>query len=180
MTPKHRIADQVGGTYGSSEAATGWQRSGVVRAQTLTPLTNRMLDLAGVDVGHRVLDVAAGDGEQTILAAQRVGPAGTVLATDIAARMLALAEEAAARAAPLRRAGFGRQPRGPLRLEALLHGAGHAECSDQHRLRLLVLPEVLERHFCKRHRASVGADDFDQRIRILQKIWRRPGEIGAV
>ena len=57
-----------------------------------------MLDLAGVDIGHRVLDVAAGTGEQTLLAAWRVGPTGTVLATDIAAQMLALAEEAAARA----------------------------------------------------------------------------------
>ena len=97
MTSEHRIADQAGGTYGSSEAAAGWQRSGVARAQILAPLTERMLDLAGVDIGHRVLDVAAGTGEQTLLAAQRVGPTGAVLATDIAARMLALAEEAAAR-----------------------------------------------------------------------------------
>ena len=49
------------------------------------------------DIGHRVLDVAAGTGEQTLLAAQRVGPTGAVLATDMAARMLALAEEAVAR-----------------------------------------------------------------------------------
>ena len=98
MISEHRIADQAGGTYGSSEAAAGWQRSGVARAQILAPLTERMLDLAGVDIGHRVLDVAAGTGEQTLLAAQRVGPTGAVLATDIAARMLALAEEAVARA----------------------------------------------------------------------------------
>jgi len=97
MISEHRIADQTGGTYGSSEAAAGWQRSGVARARILAPLTERMLDLAGVDIGHRVLDVAAGTGEQTLLAAQRVGPTGAVLATDIAARMLALAEEAVAR-----------------------------------------------------------------------------------
>jgi ubiquinone/menaquinone biosynthesis C-methylase UbiE len=97
MISEHRVADQAGGTYGSSEAAAGWQRSSVARAQILAPLTERMLDLAGVDIGHRVLDVAAGTGEQTLLAAQRVGPTGAVLATDIAARMLALAEEAAAR-----------------------------------------------------------------------------------
>src|SRR5215468_299302 len=98
MISEHGIADQTGGTYGSSEAAAGWQRSGVARAQILAPLTERMLDLAGVDIGHRVLDVAAGTGEQTLLAAQRVGPTGAVLATDIAAQMLALAEEAVARA----------------------------------------------------------------------------------
>ena len=57
-----------------------------------------MLDLAGVGVGHRVLDVAAGTGEQTLAAARRVGPTGAVLATDVAAQMLALAAEAAAQA----------------------------------------------------------------------------------
>src|ERR1700676_2673109 len=98
MMSEHRIADQAGGTYGSSEAAAGWQRSAVARAQILAPLTDRMLALAGVDIGHRVLDVATGTGEQTLLAAQRVGPTGAVLATDIAAQMLALAEDAVARA----------------------------------------------------------------------------------
>jgi SAM-dependent methyltransferase len=98
MISEHRVADHAGGTYGSSEAAAGWERSGLARAQILAPLTERMLDLAGVDIGHRVLDVAAGTGEQTLLAAQRVGPTGAVLATDIADRMLALAQEAVARA----------------------------------------------------------------------------------
>lgn len=98
MTGNHRIEDQAGGTYGSSEVAEGWQRSGAARAQFLAPLTERMLDLAGVGVGHRVLDVAAGTGEQTLAAARRVGPTGAVLATDIAAQMLALAAEAAVQA----------------------------------------------------------------------------------
>jgi hypothetical protein len=31
MTVKRRIEDRVGGTYGSPEAAAGWQRSGVAR-----------------------------------------------------------------------------------------------------------------------------------------------------
>ena len=50
----------------------------------LRPITERMLDLAGISSGHRVLDVAAGTGEQTLMAARRVGPSGFVLATDIA------------------------------------------------------------------------------------------------
>jgi ubiquinone/menaquinone biosynthesis C-methylase UbiE len=54
-----------------------------------------MLDLAGISSGHRVLDVAAGTGEQTLMAARRVGPSGFVLATDIAERMLAYLQEAA-------------------------------------------------------------------------------------
>src|SRR5262249_51164288 len=98
MTAERRPEDHAGGTYGSVEAATGWRRSGVARAQVLAALTERMLDLAGVGVGYRVLDVAAGTGEQTLAAARRVGPTGAVLATDIAAQMLALAAEAAAQA----------------------------------------------------------------------------------
>jgi len=54
-----------------------------------------MLDLAGIGLGHRVLDVAAGTGEQTVMAAKRVGARGFVLATDIADRMLAFLNEAA-------------------------------------------------------------------------------------
>ncbi len=98
MTAERGIEDRAGGTYGSVEAAAGWRRSGVARAQILAPLTERMLDLAGVGVGYRVLDVGAGTGEQTLVAARRVGPTGAVLATDIAAEMLALAAEAAAQA----------------------------------------------------------------------------------
>ena len=59
-----------------------------------------MLDLAGVTVGSQVLDLGAGTGDQTLMAADRIGPGGMVLATDISASMLALTEEAA-RAADL-------------------------------------------------------------------------------
>jgi ubiquinone/menaquinone biosynthesis C-methylase UbiE len=46
----------------------------------------------------RVLDLAAGSGDQSLLAAQIVGPAGSVLATDISTSMLAAAAEAAGEA----------------------------------------------------------------------------------
>jgi len=62
------------------------------------PITERMLDLAGIEPGHRVLDVAAGTGEQSLMAARRVGPNGFVLATDIADQMLAYLSEAAQKA----------------------------------------------------------------------------------
>src|SRR5262245_27773334 len=110
MTGKS-IEDQAGGTYGSSEAAAGWQRSGVARAQFLAPLTERMLDLARVGPGDRVLDVAAGTGEQTLAAARRVGPTGVVLATDIATQMLALGAGAGAEAG-LRQLGAGERGAG--------------------------------------------------------------------
>jgi ubiquinone/menaquinone biosynthesis C-methylase UbiE len=54
-----------------------------------------MLDMAAVRAGSRVLDVAAGAGEQTLVAARRAGPQGSVLATDISPRILGYALEAA-------------------------------------------------------------------------------------
>jgi ubiquinone/menaquinone biosynthesis C-methylase UbiE len=45
--------------------------------------TGLMLDQAGVGPGSRVLDVAAGAGGQTLMAARRTGPDGILLATDI-------------------------------------------------------------------------------------------------
>ena len=94
MTQPGRAESHDGGTYGSAIAAEGWQRGATGRAD-LRPITERMLDLAGIGSGHRVLDVAAGTGEQTLMAARRVGPHGFVLATDIAERMLAYLDEAA-------------------------------------------------------------------------------------
>src|SRR4051794_38973779 len=93
MTQAGRDGSHDGGVYGSAIAAEGWQR---VTARTfLRPITQRMLDLAGIGSGQRVLDVAAGTGEQTLMAARRVGPHGFVLATDIAERMLIRLDEAA-------------------------------------------------------------------------------------
>lgn len=57
--------------------------------------TELMLDMARIDPGQHVLDVAAGAGEQTIVTARRVGPAGSVLATDISPAILAFARQAA-------------------------------------------------------------------------------------
>jgi SAM-dependent methyltransferase len=54
-----------------------------------------MLDLAGIRLGQRVLDIAAGTGDQSIEAARRAGPGGQVVATDLSASMLAEAARAA-------------------------------------------------------------------------------------
>jgi ubiquinone/menaquinone biosynthesis C-methylase UbiE len=83
------------GAYGSHEAAEGWRRGATTRAQSVGLATEIMLNMANIVIGSQVLDVAAGTGEQTILAAKRVGPTGSVLATDIAANMLKIAAEAA-------------------------------------------------------------------------------------
>ena len=68
------------------------ERLGSVLRAWLGPATEIMLDMAKVGPGHRVLDVAAGAGDQTLQAAERVGPTGHVLATDISPNILAFAE----------------------------------------------------------------------------------------
>ena len=79
-------------------AAEAWHRWAPTLRSWLGPATERMLDLAGVASGCRVLDVAAGAGDQTLQAAARVEPGGSVLATDISPAILAFAAEEAKRA----------------------------------------------------------------------------------
>ena len=73
------------------DAAEAWYRWGPTLAAWLGPATELMLDMARVGPGSRVLDVAAGAGQQTIVAARRAGPTGHVLATDISSNLLAFA-----------------------------------------------------------------------------------------
>ncbi len=58
--------------------------------------TRQMLDLARIQPGQRILDVAAGAGEPAVSAAERVGPGGYVLATDISEGVVELARQVAA------------------------------------------------------------------------------------
>jgi SAM-dependent methyltransferase len=71
-------------------AAAGWDRhSGLIRTWLHAP-TAAMLDAAGVRAASRVLDVAAGAGDQSLDIAARVGPGGRLLITDLSAGILAL------------------------------------------------------------------------------------------
>ncbi len=81
-------------------AAEPWHRWGDLIGDWLGEATETMFDLARITTGSRVLDVAAGAGEQSLRAARRVGPTGEVLATDIAPALLERAA-ADARAAGL-------------------------------------------------------------------------------
>ena len=79
-------------------AAEPWYRWGPALEAWLGEATELMLDMAHIGGGSRVLDVAAGAGGQSIAAARRVGPEGSVLATDISENILAYAQRAAAEA----------------------------------------------------------------------------------
>jgi ubiquinone/menaquinone biosynthesis C-methylase UbiE len=77
-------------------AAEAWDRWTPTLQSWLGPPTELMLDLARIGPGDRVLDIAAGAGEPAMTAAKRVGPTGSVLATDISSNILAYARRAAA------------------------------------------------------------------------------------
>jgi ubiquinone/menaquinone biosynthesis C-methylase UbiE len=78
-------------------AAPAWARWESVFAEGFADVTETMLDMAGVDAGMRVLDLACGAGSQSLRAADRVGPKGRVVASDISATMLTHVQEAARR-----------------------------------------------------------------------------------
>lgn len=78
------------------QAAEAWHRWEPAIETWLGAATERMLDDVRLAEGARVLDVAAGAGGQTLAAARRVGPTGTVLATDISPTILEYAAEVAA------------------------------------------------------------------------------------
>ena len=95
MASNENDRDDSGVNWSSQEVAERRNRGRARRGEIQGPATLMMLDLAEVRTGSRVLDVAAGTGDQTIGAAQRVGPSGYVLATDVSASMLKLAADAA-------------------------------------------------------------------------------------
>jgi SAM-dependent methyltransferase len=80
------------------QAAAAWRRWQPVIDGWLREGTDLMLDLAQVQAGGRVLDVAAGAGGQSFAAARRVGPKGEVLATDVAENLVRYLERDAAAA----------------------------------------------------------------------------------
>jgi len=79
-------------------AAQAWNQWGPTIEQWLGPATEIMLDMADVRTDSRVLDVAAGAGGQTLTAAKRVGPTGSVVAIDISSNLIALAAKNARKA----------------------------------------------------------------------------------
>lgn len=79
-------------------SAAGWNEHAPQIRAWLATATDAMLDMAAIGSRSRVLDVAAGSGDQTLDIAQRVGPDGYVLATDLSPAILALAQRNAERA----------------------------------------------------------------------------------
>ena len=72
-----------------------WRRWNPALDRWYGEVTRQMLDLARIQPGQRILDIAAGAGEPAVSAAERVGPGGYVLATDISEGIVELALQVA-------------------------------------------------------------------------------------
>ena len=75
--------------------APGWGKHDALMRDWAAPVTDRMIALAGIRVGSRVLDIACGAGEPALTVAETVGPSGSVLATDFVEEMIGFARSKA-------------------------------------------------------------------------------------
>ena len=75
--------------------AEGWQKWWKTFEQDAQKVNERLIELAEIKQGDKVLDIATGIGEPAITAARKVGIKGHVLATDISPQMLKIAKERA-------------------------------------------------------------------------------------
>ena len=67
----------------------------IAQGELVAPLTRRLFGNAGIRSGMRVLDIGSGSGDVTFLAAQLVGPEGSVVGVDRDPAQVAFAEERA-------------------------------------------------------------------------------------
>jgi len=74
-----------------------WQRYDAIESRLTASVSERMLELAGLESGMTVLDLATGRGEPALRAARRVGPQGRVIGIDCSSEMLGMAQQRAAR-----------------------------------------------------------------------------------
>src|ERR671918_1207167 len=72
-------------------AAAGWQTWWETIERGAQKVSDKIVQLAEIKPGDRVLDIATGIGEPAVTAARRVKPNGKVIATDISPQMLAIA-----------------------------------------------------------------------------------------
>ncbi len=87
----HHDEQQPASLWNSQEDVKRWLQEAEQRKHLMGEATQRMLQAAGIEPGDHVLDIAAGTGDQSLLAAQIVGPTGSVLASDLSVEMLKVA-----------------------------------------------------------------------------------------
>lgn len=87
------LMSEVAYILGHSQAE---MRRLTLQSEILKPITDRLLRAAGIKPGMRILDVGSGAGDVAMLAAELVGPSGTVVGIDRSADAIAAARDRAA------------------------------------------------------------------------------------
>ena len=75
------------------DSAEGWRRWWPAFERAAQLVNDKLVALAQVRAGSRVLDIATGSGEPALTAARVCGTSGRVVAVDLSAGMLAIARE---------------------------------------------------------------------------------------
>jgi ubiquinone/menaquinone biosynthesis C-methylase UbiE len=78
------------------QAARGWEKWQAELRATTGLVSRWMLDAINPQPGQRILELAAGPGETGFLAAQELGPTGTLVSSDQSEEMIAVARRRAA------------------------------------------------------------------------------------
>ena len=79
------------------ESAPYWAKYSATIFEMFAPLTEALIEDAGIQKGHSVLDVAGGPGEPSLTIAEVVGSSGLVTCTDAVGEMVQAAEAEAHR-----------------------------------------------------------------------------------
>ena len=80
---------------GWDSVAEGWKKWWKTIEEGAQVVSDRLVELAKIQEGNKVLDIATGIGEPSVTAARRVGSNGRVTAMDLSPGMLAIARERA-------------------------------------------------------------------------------------
>ena len=80
---------------GWNSVALGWRKWWALFEDGAQVLSDRLVELAQIKPGYRVLDIATGIGEPALTAARKVPPNGKVIGTDISSEMVEIARERA-------------------------------------------------------------------------------------
>ena len=95
MRAKHEITRLMTAVRPYLTTEQIWRRYDAVESRLTAPVSERMLALAGLRAGMRVLDLATGRGEPALRAAHCVGPQGMVVGVEPSAASLQMAKEKA-------------------------------------------------------------------------------------
>ena len=89
MQPSPSVFDRWSGV------APFWEKHRILIRQMFAPVTEALIEDAGIGSGHAVLDIATGPGEPALTVAAVVGPEGKVMGVDPVPGMVAAARRAA-------------------------------------------------------------------------------------